>query len=167
MLRKILTFPDPYLSKVAEEVKEINDDVKRVATDMFDTLNHVGGVGIAATQIGEPYRMAIIDQSLKDPDAEKQDFVLVINPKLTVLDPKKHKENEGCLSVTGLRSVIARPRHVKVEGIDLEGKPVSIDGTEYLSACIQHECDHLDGKTFVSHLSHLKRTIYMKKITGK
>ncbi len=167
MLRKILTFPDPYLSKIAEEVTEINDDVKRVATDMFDTLNHVGGVGIAATQIGEPYRMVIIDRALADPDAQEQDFALVINPKLTVLDSKKHKENEGCLSVAGLRSIVARPCHVKVEGIDLEGKAIEIEGKEYLSACIQHECDHLDGKTFVSHLSHLKRSLYMKKISGR
>ncbi len=166
MLRKILTYPDPYLSKVAEPVLEINDEIRRVATDMFDTLNHVGGVGLAATQIGEPYRMVIIDKSLANPDAEEQEFTLVINPKLTILDPKKHKENEGCLSVLGLRSEVARPCHVKVEGVDLENNPIEIEGKEYLSACIQHECDHLDGKTFITHLSHLKRSMYLKKLRG-
>ncbi len=164
MLRKILLYPDPFLATVAKPVEEINDQIKQIATDMFDTLNHVGGVGLAATQIGEPYRMVIIDRNLADPDAEVQDLVLVINPKLTILDPKKHKENEGCLSVAGLRSEVARPCHVKVTGVDLDNNPIEIEGKEYLSACIQHECDHLDGKTFITHLSNLKRTLYNKKL---
>ncbi len=164
MLRKILLYPDPFLATVAKPVEEINDEIRQIATDMFDTLNHVGGVGLAATQIGESYRMVIIDRNLADPDAEQQDLVLVINPELTVLDPKKHKENEGCLSVAGLRSEVARPCHVKVTGVDIDNKPIEIEGKEYLSACIQHECDHLDGKTFIVHLSHLKRSLYNKKL---
>lgn len=167
MLRKILLYPHPTLAQIAKPIAEIDDKVKSIATDMIDTLKHVGGVGIAAPQIGESYRMVIIDRALANPDAEEQDFVLVINPSVTVLDPRKHKENEGCLSVSDLRSEVARPSHVKVQGVDIDNNPIEIEGKGYLSACIQHECDHLDGKTFIEHLSFLKKSLYLKKIQKK
>ncbi len=169
MLKKVLQYPDPILAKKSVKIEEINDNIRQIAKDMFDTLNHVGGVGIAAPQIGENVRMIIIDKSLaleKTHEDEEipQDFQIIINPELTILDAKKKVQNEGCLSVTGLRSDVSRPCHVKVSGIDLENNPVEIEGKEYLSACIQHECDHLDGITFLNHLSFLKRQLYNKKI---
>ncbi len=169
MLRKILTYPNPLLAKKSVKVEEIDDNIKRIATDMLDTLNHVGGVGIAAPQIGENVRMIIIDKSLAIEPKEEgeeipQDFQLIINPEVTVLDPKKKVQNEGCLSVLDLRSDVARPCHVKVSGVDIDNKPVEVEGKEYLSACIQHEYDHLEGITFLNHLSFLKRQLYNKKV---
>ena len=165
MLRPVLQYPDPLLAKVSEPVAEINDEIRALAQDMLDTLTTVGGVGIAAPQIGVLKRVVIIDvsQEKNDPDLP-QDFRVFINPVVTVLDPKGHEENEGCLSVPELRAKVKRPRRVALDALDLDGKPVHIEGEGYYGACMQHETDHLDGKLFIDYLSYLKRSLYDKKM---
>ncbi|WP_295640811.1 peptide deformylase [uncultured Mailhella sp.] len=165
MLRPVLQYPDPTLAKVSEPVAEINDEIRALAQDLLDTLTTVGGVGIAAPQIGVLKRVVIIDvsQEKNDPDLP-QDFRVFINPVVTVLDPKGHEENEGCLSVPELRAKVKRPRRVALDALDLDGKPVHIEGEGYYGACMQHETDHLDGKLFIDYLSYLKRSLYDKKI---
>ncbi len=165
MLRPVLQYPDPTLAKVSEPVTEINDEIRALAQDLLDTLTTVGGVGIAAPQIGVLKRVVIIDvsQEKNDPDLP-QDFRVFINPVVTVLDPKGHEENEGCLSVPDLRAKVKRPRRVALDALDLDGKPVHIEGEGYYGACMQHETDHLDGKLFIDYLSYLKRSLYDKKI---
>ncbi|MBQ8172369.1 MAG: peptide deformylase [Mailhella sp.] len=165
MLRPVVQYPNPVLGKKSEPVAEINDEIRALAQDMLDTLKTVGGVGIAAPQIGVLKRVVIIDVSLEkdDPDAP-QDFRVFVNPVVTVLDPKLSEENEGCLSVPELRSKVKRPRRVALEGLDLDGNPVRIEGEGYYSACMQHETDHLDGKLFIDHISYLKRSMYDKKM---
>ena len=166
MLRPVLQYPDPTLAKVSEPVAEINDEIRALAQDLLDTLTTVGGVGIAAPQIGVLKRVVIIDvsQEKNDPDLP-QDFRVFINPVVTVLDPKGHEENEGCLSVPELRAKVKRPRRVALDALDLDGKPVHIEGEGYYGACMQHETDHLDGKLFIDYLSYLKRSLYDKKIS--
>ncbi len=164
MLRKILLYPDPILAKKALPVQEINDKIKQIAVDMLDTLNHVGGVGLAAPQIGELHRMVLIDRNLLDEESEEQDFTLFINPEVEILDKSPNTENEGCLSVDDFRSEVTRPSHVRITGVDIDNNPISLEGKGYLSACIQHEYDHLEGKTFLSHISYLKRSLYQKKL---
>ena len=129
MLRPVLQYPDPLLAKVSEPVAEINDEIRALAKDMLDTLTTVGGVGIAAPQIGVLKRVVIIDvsQEKNDPDLP-QDFRVFVNPVVTVLDPKGHEENEGCLSVPELRAKVKRPRRVALDAIDLDGNPVHIEG---------------------------------------
>ena len=165
MLRPVLQYPDPLLAKVSEPVAEINDDIRALAQDMLDTLTTVGGVGIAAPQIGVLKRVVIIDvsQEKNDPDLP-QDFRVFVNPVVTVLDPKGHEENEGCLSVPELRAKVKRPRRVALDALDLDGNPVHIEGEGYYGACMQHETDHLDGKLFIDHISYLKRSLYDKKM---
>ena len=165
MLRPVLQYPDPLLAKVSEPVAEINDDIRALAQDMLDTLTTVGGVGIAAPQIGVLKRVVIIDvsQEKNDPDLP-QEFKVFVNPVITVLDPKGHEENEGCLSVPELRAKVKRPRRVALDALDLDGKPVHIEGEGYYGACMQHETDHLDGKLFIDHISYLKRSLYDKKM---
>lgn len=165
MLRPVLQYPDPLLAKVSEPVVEINDEIRALAQDMLDTLTTVGGVGIAAPQIGVLKRVVVIDvsQEKNDPDLP-QDFRVFINPVVTVLDPKGHEENEGCLSVPDLRAKVKRPRRVALDALDLDGKPVHIEGEGYYGACMQHETDHLNGKLFIDYLSYLKRSLYDKKI---
>ena len=165
MLRPVLQYPDPLLAKVSEPVAEINDDIRALAKDMLDTLTTVGGVGIAAPQIGVLKRVVIIDvsQEKNDPDLP-QEFKVFVNPVITVLDPKGHEENEGCLSVPELRAKVKRPRRVALDALDLDGKPVHIEGEGYYGACMQHETDHLDGKLFIDHISYLKRSLYDKKM---
>lgn len=168
MLRPVLQYPDPLLAKVSEPVAEINDEIRALAKDMLDTLTTVGGVGIAAPQIGVLKRVVIIDvsQEKNDPDLP-QDFRVFVNPVITVLDPKGHEENEGCLSVPDLRAKVKRPRRVALDALDLDGKPVHIEGEGYYGACMQHETDHLDGKLFIDHISYLKRSLYDKKMKKK
>ena len=165
MLRPVLQYPDPTLARVSEPVAEINDEIRSLAQDLLDTLTTVGGVGIAAPQIGVLKRVVIIDvsQEKNDPDLP-QDFRVFINPVVTVLDPRGHEENEGCLSVPELRVKVKRPRRVALDALDLDGKPVHIEGEGYYGACMQHETDHLDGKLFIDYLSYLKRSLYDKKI---
>ena len=165
MLRPVLQYPDPTLAKVSEPVAEINDEIRALAQDLLDTLTTVGGVGIAAPQIGVLKRVVIIDvsQEKNDPDLP-QDFKVFVNPVVTVLDPKGHEENEGCLSVPELRAKVKRPRRVALDALDLDGNPVHIEGEGYYGACMQHETDHLDGKLFIDYLSYLKRSLYDKKI---
>ena len=165
MLRPVLQYPDPLLAKVSEPVAEINDEIRALAKDMLDTLTTVGGVGIAAPQIGVLKRVVIIDvsQEKNDPDLP-QEFKVFVNPVITVLDPKGHEENEGCLSVPELRAKVKRPRRVALDALDLDGKPVHIEGEGYYGACMQHETDHLDGKLFIDHISYLKRSLYDKKM---
>ncbi|WP_077074053.1 peptide deformylase [Mailhella massiliensis] len=165
MLRPVLQYPDPLLAKVSEPVAEINDEIRALAQDMLDTLTTVGGVGIAAPQIGVLKRVVIIDvsQEKNDPDLP-QDFKVFVNPVVTVLDPKGHEENEGCLSVPELRAKVKRPRRVALDALDLDGNPVHIEGEGYYGACMQHETDHLDGKLFIDHISYLKRSLYDKKM---
>lgn len=165
MLKSILQYPDPLLSRVCEPVAEINDEIRALAQDLLDTVTTVGGVGIAAPQIGILKRVVVIDVSpeLNDPDAP-QDFRVFVNPVVTVLDPLPHEENEGCLSVPDLRAKVKRPRRVALDALDLDGTPAHIEGEGYYGACMQHETDHLDGKLFIDHLSYLKRSLYDKKV---
>lgn len=171
MLRPVLQFPDPRLTKVSEPVENIDESVRELAQDMFDTLKTIGGVGIAAPQIGVFRRVVIVDVSLAEPHSEEveipQDFRVVVNPVISVLDPAKHIENEGCLSVPEFRAKVARPKRVAMDGLDLDGNPVHFEGEGYFGACLQHETDHLDGKLFIDRISYLKRSLYEKKMKKK
>lgn len=165
MLRPVLQYPDPRLAQKSAEVTEIDDEIRALAQDLLDTLKAIGGVGIAAPQIGVHKRVIILDlsQELQDPDAP-QDFKALINPRVTVLDPALHAENEGCLSVPEYRAMVKRPRRVALDALDLDGNPVHLEGEAYYGAAMQHETDHLDGKLFIDHLSYLKRSLYDKKM---
>ena len=165
MLRPVVQYPNPVLGKKSEPVAEINDEIRALAQDMLDTLKTVGGVGIAAPQIGVLKRVVIIDVSLEkdDPDAP-QDFRVFVNPVVTVLDPKLSEENEGCLSVPELRSKVKRPRRVALDALDLDGNPVRIEGEGYYSACMQHETDHLDGILYKDNAIHMLTPEELKEI---
>ena len=170
MLKPLVSYPDPRLEQVSEPIVEIDDAVRDLVQDMLDTLNTIGGVGIAAPQIGVFRRVVIIDKSLGELEegVEKpQEFVPIINPVITILDKAKHIENEGCLSVPDFRAKVTRPRRVALDGLDMEGKPVHYEGEGYFGACLQHETDHLNGKLFIDHISYLKRSIYEKKMKKK
>lgn len=165
MLRPVLQYPDPRLATKSEAVADITDDIRALAQDMKDTLISIGGVGIAAPQIGVFKRIIILDlsQEKRTPDAP-QELAALINPVVTVLDPAPHEENEGCLSVPDFRAKVKRPRRVALDALDLEGKPVHLEGEGYYGAAMQHETDHLDGVLFIDRISYLKRSLYDKKL---
>lgn len=155
----ILHFPDPRLRTRAAPVSQVDARVRQLVDDMFETMYEAPGVGLAATQVNVHEQIVVIDVS------ENRDQPLVfINPKIEILDETLFDYEEGCLSVPGFYEKITRPRHVRVSALDREGKSFTIEPEGLLAVCIQHECDHLNGKLFVDYLSNLKRQRIRSKL---
>lgn len=151
-LLTILEYPDMRLRKRAAPVKEVDDALRTVIDDMFDTMYAAPGIGLAATQVDVHKRLLVLDVS------ETKDQPLVfINPEIEVLDPEPLGYEEGCLSVPGYYDLVTRPRKVRVKALDRDGQPFELEAEGLLAVCVQHEVDHLDGKLFVDYLSILKR----------
>lgn len=148
---RILRYPDPRLKEVAREVAEIDDEVRLLAENMLHTMYLAKGIGLAATQVGEPRRIIVSDVS-----KDRNNPICIINPKIIARDGERQSE-EGCLSVPGYRDKVKRSERVTVSGIDLSGAGIEIEADGLLAACIQHEIDHLDGRLFVDYLSKLRQ----------
>lgn len=155
----ILEFPDPRLRTKAAAVDVVDDEVRTLIDNMFETMYEAPGVGLAATQINVHRQIVVIDVS------EQQTEPLVfINPEITVLDATMHDYDEGCLSVPGYAESVSRPEHIRVSALDRNGERFDIEPEGLLAVCIQHEVDHLNGKLFVDYLSPLKRNRIRKKL---
>ena len=156
---EILEFPDPRLRRKAERVTAVDDSLRGLIDDMFETMYAAPGIGLAATQVDVHKRLIVMDIS------ETRDQPLVfINPELEVIDAELCDYEEGCLSVPGYYEAVSRPRMVRVKALDRDGNPFQIDSDGLLATCIQHECDHLNGKLFVDYLSTLKRQRIRSKL---
>ena len=150
-LLPILRFPDPRLKTVAAPIDVIDDDIRRLARDMAETMYEAPGIGLAATQVDVHRQIIVIDAS------ETRDQLLVlINPRLAESEGGQVCE-EGCLSVPGIYDKVERAEHVVVRYLDVDGKDQSISADGLLAVCLQHEMDHLQGRVFVEHLSLLKQ----------
>lgn len=160
MRRTILKYPDAVLARKSLEIGEITDELRQLAKDMAETMYTNEGIGLAAPQVGECCRLVVID--ITGPD-KREDLRVLVNPKITAAEGKVVSE-EGCLSVSGYRSDVARSEKVTVEATDLDGKPLSIEADGLLAVCLQHELDHLDGVLFIDRISRLKRSLYDKKV---
>ena len=150
-LLPILRFPDPRLKKLAAPVRNIDENIRRLARDMAETMYEAPGIGLAATQVDVHKRVIVIDIS----ETRDQLFTL-INPEIVESDGQQVWE-EGCLSVPGIYDKVERAENVVVRYLDLEGQERTIEADGLLAVCLQHEIDHLDGKVFVEHLSQLKQ----------
>ena len=155
----ILEFPDPRLRTVAKRVTTVDDKIKRLVADMFDTMKHAQGIGLAASQVDIHLRVIVMD--LGEEGLPPRVF---INPEIEVLDQSVNPYDEGCLSVPGFYETIDRPGHVMIRALDGEGKAFEEEAHGLLAVCIQHEIDHLEGKLFVDYLSPLKRQRIRKKL---
>ena len=142
----------------AAEVAEVDDDLRRLIDDMFETMYKAEGVGLAAPQVGISRRVIVVDVH----DEEVEPFALV-NPRVVEFSRETEKAEEGCLSIPGLAAAVERPAHVAVEGLDRDGNPVRVEGGGLLGRCLQHEIDHLDGILFIDRLSPLKRKMLLQK----
>jgi peptide deformylase len=156
---EILKFPHPVLRKRAREVKEIDERLHRLAQDMTETTYRAPGVGLAAPQVGVPDRLIVVDLSVGERPDER---IVVVNPEIVCKEGDIRFE-EGCLSVPDLRETVTRCQRVVVRGIDLESRPVEVEGEDLMAVALQHEIDHLDGILFLDHLSQLKRSRYVAK----
>lgn len=163
MILPVLQYPDPRLSRVSQPVGEITPALRELAANMVETMYAREGIGLAAPQVGEAIRLVVIDVSGPE---KREDLRILVNPTLS-LSGGDVESDEGCLSVADYRDCVIRKEYARVEATDLDGRPVSFDAEELLSICVQHECDHLDGKLFIDHISRLKRGMFDRKIQKK
>lgn len=148
----ILRYPDPRLNKIAKPVAQVDDRVRRIVADMFETMYAAQGIGLAATQVDVHERIIVIDTS----EARNEPLVL-INPELTWTSEETISGDEGCLSVPQIYDKVTRHARVRVRALGRDGKPHEFDAEGLLAVCVQHEMDHLQGRVFVEYLSPLKR----------
>ena len=154
---QILHYPDPRLRNESLPVESVDDDMRRLVDDMFETMYAAPGIGLAAVQVNVPVRVIVIDIS------EHRDApVCLINPQILELRGNVQTE-EGCLSVPGVYETVERAEWVRFRAIDREGRSREQEAQGLLAVCVQHEIDHLDGRLFVDYLSQLKRRRIRKK----
>ena len=156
---EILEFPDPRLRTVAGPVEEVDDAVRSLIDDMFETMYEANGIGLAATQVNVHKRVLVLDVS-----PERNEPHVFINPEVEPLTEECEGYEEGCLSVPGFQEEVQRPNRVRVRALDREGEPFEMEAEGLLAVCLQHEIDHLDGRLFVDHISRLKRTRIRRKL---
>ncbi len=159
-LYTIVKYGAPILEKAGSPVTRFDEDLKNLADDMFATMYAAQGIGLAAPQIGLSKRFAVVDVSSgKTPEAK----IVLANP--TVIHTEgEQREEEGCLSIPGIRGVVTRPLYVTVRAQNLQGEWFEIRGEALLARCMAHEIDHLDGILFLQHLSMLKRDLAKRRI---
>jgi peptide deformylase len=159
-IRSILHYPDPRLRQKAAAVAGITAEIQKLVDDMAETMYAAPGVGLAATQIGEPHRIFLVDVAA---DAEPSDLHVFINPELVKTDGETTGP-EGCLSFPGISEDIKRATTVTVRALDREGKPFELSAEGLLAVAIQHEHDHLDGVLMIDHMGMLKKRIVQRKM---
>ncbi len=156
---KILIFPDQRLRTIAKEILVIDDEIKALASNLLETMYEGKGIGLSATQANIHKRILVVDVS-----DEKDSPLILINPKIEVLNEEEEVSSEGCLSVPGFFEEVSRPSEINITALNLEGEKFTIVATGLLAVAVQHEMDHLDGKIFVDFLSNLKRQRIKKKL---
>lgn len=155
----ILEYPDPRLRTIAEPVETVDDEIRAIIDDMFETMYDAPGIGLAATQVNIHKRIVTIDLS-----EEQNEPLVMINPEFEVLDEEKDKYQEGCLSVPGFFENVSRPQKILLKAVNYDGEDYELEAEGLLAICIQHELDHLNGKLFVDYLSMLKRNRIKSKL---
>jgi peptide deformylase len=160
MIRPILRYGVEALHRPAELVQEITPDVERLIDDMIQTMYAAPGIGLAATQVGVPVRIFVVDVSVgRNPN----DLLTFVNPEFVERDGMQLEE-EGCLSVPGFNATVARPARAVVKGLDRAGQEQVVEGTGLLARAFQHEMDHLDGLVFVDRLRGLQKDLIVRRI---
>ena len=161
-VRPILTAPDPRLQAVSTDVEKVDAEIRKLVDDMAGSMYAADGIGLAAVQIGVPKRVIVIDLDQKEGKKNPRTF---INPKILWASEEMATFEEGCLSVPEIWDDVERPARIRAEYLDFDGKRVEIEADGMLATCLQHEMDHLEGVLFIDHLSRLKRSMAIKKLT--
>ncbi len=159
-IRTILHYPDPRLRNRAVPVTEITPDIERLIEDMAETMYAAPGVGLAATQIGEPHRLFLIDIAGED---QPSDLKVFVNPEIIRREGTQCWD-EGCLSFPGVTEEIKRAERVTVRALDRTGKTFELEADGLLAVAIQHENDHLDGVLMIDHVGPLKKRLMARKV---
>lgn len=149
----IRTYPDPVLRERCTEVDRFDEGLRRLAADMVATMHAAPGVGLAAPQVGDTRRLAVVDLSVGEDPAQLH---VLVNPRI-VEQEGIATDTEGCLSIPDLSDKVERPWKVRVEAQDLDGAPIALEAEDWLARALCHEIDHLDGVLFVDRLRGLRR----------
>ena len=169
-LLPIVEVPDPRLRQISSPVDKVDDELRALIADMFETMYAAPGIGLAAIQVGVPKRVLVIDlqepENPDDPDSPVvKDPRVFINPEILESSDQEVPYTEGCLSVPDQYAEVDRPDRIRARWLDADGNmhEEAIEGL--LATCLQHEMDHLNGVLFIDHLSRLKRAMILKKLT--
>lgn len=154
----VLCYPDPRLRTKAAPVADVDDRIRRLIDDMLETMYAAPGIGLAATQVNVHKRVVVLDVS-----EQHNEPLVFVNPIIEHAEGSQ-RSDEGCLSVPGFYEPVQRASHIRVAALNRDGEPFELEAEELLAVCIQHECDHLDGKLFVDYLSGLKRQRIKSKL---
>jgi len=159
-VRDIVLLGDPILRREAQEVEVFDEELRVLVRDLFETMYHAEGIGLAAPQVGIGKRVMVVDLRRED---EPEAHIALVNPRVIWTSDDTDRQPEGCLSIPGIEEVVERPSVVRVEGLDPDGREVIIEADELFSRALQHEIDHLDGVLFLDRLTPLKRRMALKK----
>ncbi|MCZ6604787.1 MAG: peptide deformylase [Alphaproteobacteria bacterium] len=160
-LLDIITAPDPRLKIVCRPVSAVDDDVRRLMSDMLETMYAAPGIGLSAPQVGDSRRVLVVDVSR---DGEARQPFQMADPKILEAARKLVVNEEGCLSFPDQYSEVSRPEWVRISYLDDLGQAREVTADGLLAVCLQHEIDHLDGTLFVDHLTLLKRGMILRKM---
>ena len=157
---KIVTYGDPVLTRRAEPVKHIDDDIRVLAHNMVLTMHAAPGIGLAAPQVSVSRRVITVDLSVGE---NPEELHILVNPEIMEKEGEVYTE-EGCLSVPGVEERVRRPAKVKVRGLDLEGREKVLTAEGTLARAFCHEIDHINGRLFIENLTPLKKALVKKKL---
>lgn len=161
-IKPIILLPETILREQSAPIERFDDELKRLASDMTETMYDAPGIGLAAIQIGIARRMLVVDVSK---DEDNQNPQVFINPEIVKTSDETSIYDEGCLSIPEYYAEVERPAEITVNYLDLSGKKQSIEADGLMATCLQHEIDHLNGVLFIDYLSKLKRQMVIKKFT--
>ncbi len=159
-VRPIVLYPDPALLRPTRRVEAVTDDIRSLVRDMVDTMYDAPGVGLAANQLGAPWRLLVVDLTVGE---KPEEVKVLINPEIRATEGSQIGD-EGCLSFPGITLEIERPFRAEVTAQDLDGNPVEIAGEGLMARALLHEIEHLDGETFLRNVSPLKRELTKRQI---
>ncbi|MBM7480909.1 peptide deformylase [Oerskovia jenensis] len=158
-MREIRVIPDPVLRTPCDEITTIDDGVRSLVADLVETVDQEGRAGLAANQIGVNLRA--FSWNIED------EIGYILNPRIVELSERIQDGDEGCLSVPGLWYPTRRAWYARVVGIDLDGKEITVEGTELMARCLQHETDHLDGMLYLDRLDRAVRKKAMREMRAQ
>ncbi|HSR66449.1 MAG TPA: peptide deformylase [Acidobacteriota bacterium] len=161
MIREIIKYGRPELVTRSERVEEFDDDLRKLASDMLETMYDAEGVGLAAPQLGINKRLIVVDVTS---GRQAGNQVVLVNPEITSSEGSQVGE-EGCLSIPGFTANVERPMRVTIQGHDLQGEPLEMEAEEFLARALCHEIDHLEGILYLDRISPLKRQMIKRKIS--
>src|SRR4029453_6380033 len=161
-IKPLIILPDPILRQVSRPVERIDDQLRKLAGDMLDTMYDAPGIGLAAIQVAEPVRMLGIALAKEGEEPAPHVF---INPEIVESSEERSVYEEGCLSIPDYYAEVERPASVRVRYLDGEGNAQEMVADRLMATCLQHEIDHLNGVLFIDHISKLKRDRVVKKFT--